>query len=280
MNKSIVILTTLFVSNVVFSQVGINTANPQGIFHVDGAKDNNATASPSVSQQVNDFIVLPSGNVGIGTTTPSQKLEITTGGTNSNPITGFKLTDGNQGVKKVLTSDVNGVGTWADAGIVFFTGTFGNIASHDFDIPFVSSPSYKVVPTAKITLPPGKYYVSLAQLLAYNGTVPLAVDDYIWIRFSLSDSPTSNNFSTDLPQGGSDSGKIVSGYMQGPAIVGSEKYSTVSGVMYITNNSGADKTYYLLAGNATVQGTQSVNKVLGYVGGSYRENTLTAMKIN
>lgn len=53
---------------VVFSQVGINTTSPQGIFHIDGAGDNSST--PTASQVLNDVVVLQNGNVGIGTISP------------------------------------------------------------------------------------------------------------------------------------------------------------------------------------------------------------------
>ncbi|MGB3079964.1 MAG: FISUMP domain-containing protein, partial [Saprospiraceae bacterium] len=42
-------------------------------------------------------------NVGIGTTTPTAKLDV---------IGSIKITDGTQGAGKVLTSDVNGKATW------------------------------------------------------------------------------------------------------------------------------------------------------------------------
>ncbi len=61
------------------SQVGINTTNPQGIFHVDGGKDNPSTGTPNASQQLNDFVITGAGNVGVGTTTPGSKLEINSG---------------------------------------------------------------------------------------------------------------------------------------------------------------------------------------------------------
>ena len=49
------------------------------------------------------IVMAQSGNVGIGTTTPSAKLHVN--GT-------FKITDGSQGDGKVLTSDAAGKGTW------------------------------------------------------------------------------------------------------------------------------------------------------------------------
>ena len=113
MNKNIIISIGLLLSGFSYSQVGINTANPRGIFNIDGGKDNPTTGSAHTkAQQLNDFAVTAAGNVGIGTITPTQKLEIQTGGTVASPVTGFKLVDGNQGVGKVLISDANGVGTW------------------------------------------------------------------------------------------------------------------------------------------------------------------------
>ncbi|UCA61842.1 hypothetical protein KB553_10060 [Chryseobacterium rhizoplanae] len=70
-------MIVLFSVNV-FSQVGIGTSNPQGIFNVDGGKDNAATGTPTALQQSNDFTVTSNGSVGIGTTSPnsSAALEI------------------------------------------------------------------------------------------------------------------------------------------------------------------------------------------------------------
>lgn len=59
-------------------QVGVNTSNPQGAFHIDGAKDNPTLGTPSSGQQLNDFIVTANGNVGAGTTAPNTyaKLDV------------------------------------------------------------------------------------------------------------------------------------------------------------------------------------------------------------
>lgn len=79
MKKNLIILCLVTISSLAYSQVGINTPNPQGILHVDAAKDNPATGAPTVVQQLNDFTVTSSGAVGIGTTTPSEKLEVNGG---------------------------------------------------------------------------------------------------------------------------------------------------------------------------------------------------------
>lgn len=69
--KFLFIMGIFFLYENSYSQVGISTNTPQGTFHVDGAKDNLLSGSPTVSQQANDFIVTSQGNVGIGTTVPN-----------------------------------------------------------------------------------------------------------------------------------------------------------------------------------------------------------------
>lgn len=67
-------------SSLAYSQVGVNTPNPQGAFHIDGAKDNPATGAPDAAQQSNDFTVTPTGRVGIGNVAPTSNLHITNNG--------------------------------------------------------------------------------------------------------------------------------------------------------------------------------------------------------
>ena len=75
MKKNFITLSAILLSVAGFSQVGISTSNPQGALHVDGAKDNASAGAPTRAQQLNDFTVLGNENVGIGTATPSSKLE-------------------------------------------------------------------------------------------------------------------------------------------------------------------------------------------------------------
>lgn len=60
--KKIIFLGTLLSTLTIYSQVGINTLNPQAELHIDGAKDGVNT---------NDFVATSSGNVGVGTISPS-----------------------------------------------------------------------------------------------------------------------------------------------------------------------------------------------------------------
>lgn len=86
-NTSIVLL---FVFSSAFSQIGINTTNPQAQFHIDGAKDNPTTGVANIYQESNDVVVTQQGRLGVGTITPSSKVEI-----NSNEInsSGLKFTN-------------------------------------------------------------------------------------------------------------------------------------------------------------------------------------------
>lgn len=68
--KNRLLFVSMLISALSFAQIGINTSNPQGTFHVDGAKDNPPTGEPSAAQQANDFVITANGNTGIGTTTP------------------------------------------------------------------------------------------------------------------------------------------------------------------------------------------------------------------
>lgn len=77
------LLAGLMNFSITFAQMGINTQNPQGIFNIDGAKDNPLTATPNAAQQANDFVMTSTGNIGVGITAPTSKLEVNGSSTNS-----------------------------------------------------------------------------------------------------------------------------------------------------------------------------------------------------
>ncbi len=64
----------------------------------------------------------PSGNVGIGTTTPGAKLEV---------AGQIKITGGSPGAGKVLTSDASGLASWQTFASLLPAGTNGQTLRHD-----------------------------------------------------------------------------------------------------------------------------------------------------
>jgi len=76
--KKNLLLTGLFItfSLAVKSQVGINTSNPQGIFNIDGLKNNPSTGIPTAIQAKDDLVTTSNGNVGLGLTAPGTTLDV------------------------------------------------------------------------------------------------------------------------------------------------------------------------------------------------------------
>jgi len=107
MQKRIISLLGVFLtSGIIYAQIGINTNNPQASFHVDAAKDNPQSGVPSATQQANDFVVTSVGNVGIGTTNPTDKLDIASGNAR---IRNINSNIGVGGTDRVVVADANGV---------------------------------------------------------------------------------------------------------------------------------------------------------------------------
>ncbi|MDR6369181.1 hypothetical protein J2795_000582 [Chryseobacterium bernardetii] len=68
------LLTTF--SLVAKSQVGINTTNPQGVFNIDGLKNNPTTGVPTAVQAADDLVMTSNGNLGLGLTAPGTTLDV------------------------------------------------------------------------------------------------------------------------------------------------------------------------------------------------------------
>ncbi|QYN49195.1 hypothetical protein GYM73_06090 [Apibacter sp. ESL0432] len=103
MKTKFIFLGMLLVPILSFSQIGVNTNNPQGTFHVDGMKDNAEIGAPTPFQGANDFIVTSDGNVGVGTAYPdaSSILELNVEGLSSGSKKGFL------GPRVSLTSNID-----------------------------------------------------------------------------------------------------------------------------------------------------------------------------
>lgn len=112
MNKKILLLMGVFCTGVIYAQVGINTENPLGTFHIDPQKN---TTSTTVGVN-DDILITNTGNVGIGTATPPNKLSVISTGAD----TGLYLPNGASS-GKVLTSDYQGNGIWVSGAVQYQT---------------------------------------------------------------------------------------------------------------------------------------------------------------
>ncbi|NDW09431.1 hypothetical protein [Dysgonomonas sp. 520] len=115
------------------AQVGINTENPQGIFHIDGKRNTNGNTNVS-----DDVVVDTEGRVGIGTNVPTNKLSIHTTGAN----TGLYLPNG-AASGKVLTSDTQGNGVWVSGAVQYQTKVVGVGGAYNFNglVPYPATDS-------------------------------------------------------------------------------------------------------------------------------------------
>ncbi|WP_209389803.1 hypothetical protein [Chryseobacterium sp. RR2-3-20] len=298
MKKNIILFAALFISTAAFSQVGINTSTPEGVFHIDSKKNNNNIASTSTT--VADDVVVSNtsgkeGNVGLGTKDPSVKLEIQTGGTSSSVIPGFKLVDGNQNSGYVLTSDTNGVGTWKPSSLKMYVGGFPDSQGAG-NMPFAISHPWANT-KGFITLPPGKYRIDLTILLKgiNYSTFDLPATDYCFYRFSLTEStvaaPTAltGDFYRVSTSGAITYGnsQYVSTTFYGPKVYNSiadrtDKYAIAQGSFFIENRTTGNKTYYVVAGysKATTDYNTSTQFYFDRVGASnWSENTIMAFPL-
>jgi hypothetical protein len=213
-----------------------------------------AGVNPTTSNEL--MRIKGNGNVGIGSTNPSEKLEI------SGKI---KIVDGSQGVGRVLTSDANGVGTWvtntAITPAVF--GSFGAGVALDNTGNFYT--------TANITLPPGKWIVNATYLMTPNFLTPLSAGQGVWVRTYFTDGAAIATGTTNIIAGSS---SLISGSLNFPSL-----YGTVNGQVMINNNTGGNKTYYVWASMELMGTTSSIFKLDSF-NGIWGENQLTAIPMN
>ncbi|MEK6510100.1 hypothetical protein [Myroides sp. C4067] len=111
MKKRILLNTIILFTLTIYGQVGINTPNPLGIFHIDGKKDNPLIGTPNTITQQNDVIITENGDLAIGIIIPTNKLTINNEGKTD---TGIQLSTG-ASHGNILISDQEGNATWAAA---------------------------------------------------------------------------------------------------------------------------------------------------------------------
>ncbi|SHE54695.1 hypothetical protein [Dysgonomonas macrotermitis] len=204
-NKIYLIITALLFTGVIEAQIGIQTDNPLGIFHVDPKRDTNAAGT---SGTADDVVVTSSGQVGIGTVTPTAKLDIR--GT-------FRLRDGNQAEGKMLVSDVSGNAQWGDR------------------------PRIEVIEVDNVNgILSGKTFTTTA---SYSG-VSITIPEGTWqVMFQVTCTSTSNNMFWDLCE--SSTTYSLTDVANRRAVSSGRSPISVTGVYFVYNTSKTPKTYYI-----------------------------------
>ncbi|WP_419487959.1 hypothetical protein [Chryseobacterium bernardetii] len=273
--KKLTIVLFMGITHLGFAQIGVNTPNPQAVFHMDGKKNNEISGPVSQANQTDDVVMTSGGYIGIGNNNPATSLDIKTTGTLATPVSGIKIADGAQNENYVLTSDANGNGLWKPVRLTVLRGVNG--AGIDFPFVFTNDARYT---GSYIDLPPGKWLVTVQQLIIPAGAV-LNSDQWMWLRTSFSDDPNIvpgdiGTFSADLTEAPT----LVSGLIQGPTAPGLTRFSLMQGSLVINNSSGAVKRYKYIAGMNVVGGAQTAGTYFQGFGGNWGENIMYAVPTN
>lgn len=273
--KKLTIVLFMGITHLAFAQVGVNTPNPQAMFHLDGKKNNENSGPVSPANQADDVVMTSNGYIGIGNNNPVTNLDIKTTGTSATPVPGIKIADGAQNENYVLTSDADGNGQWKPAKLTVIRGVNGA----GINISFMETATTSKYTGSYIDLPPGKWLVTVQQLIIPTGAA-LTSDQWMWLRTSFSDDPNVAPgdiapYSTDLS-----SPSIVSGLIQGPTSA-KTRFSMLQGSLVINNSSGTVKRYKYIAGNNEVEGAQTSATYFDRFGsGLFGENVIYAVPTN
>lgn len=249
------------------AQVGINTTNPQASLDILSKGSTGTTKAMRINNSSNTEIVTVTdeGRVGIGTSAPQHTLH-------SIGTLRFEGVNTGQASGMVLTSNDNlGTATWQRAASNVVTGTLGG----GYNLPFAQTSTMSYTGSF-ITLPPGKWMLTISLLLIPSGTIPAT--EWMFVRSTFSDQNL-----TTIGQVGTQSADVIrptlmSFQITGP-FTGGQKYNVATGTIQINNTSGTTKTYrYIVGGtqaSSTIAGAQ-----LSAVGGSWSENAIYAIATN
>lgn len=217
---------SLFIFGVLLSmglskaQVGINTQNPQGVFHIDG--NGNTSGSINISD---DVIVTSDGNIGVGTNSPTTKLDIFS----STAAGGLRLVDGTEGNGKVLLSNTSGNASWGNLS----PGATSGVRTTT-NITLSASPTY-IYMGMNVVAPPGRSQI-------YAGGMVIGANGLGYVTTRLSTSMSS---------------MTLSGVSHSPGLAGFGVNTgrTVGQVVFFVNNTtSSSQSLYLwgtLGGAAT-----------------------------
>ena len=275
--KKIILIATIAISAYSYSQVGVNTTNPQQVFHVDGKKDNPSTGAPSIGQQLDDVVVDSKGSLGIGVTQPTRRIDI-----KSETPGAIKIVDGTQGLDKIFMSDANGVGTWRAPqsfkdvviGQFYRSANGSEIAVYSDD-----SGGYKYL-NANIKLTKGKWIVNAGTTLKTRVTAEYIV----WVHMYLSSTTTGISQTGFKHLGSAGNNVSYAGILQGykdTHIDGADNDNFISGSSLIEVTDDEVVINLMIENLARTNVADGQNTGLKYYTTSgYWENYLYAIPVN
>ncbi|MCX6317750.1 MAG: hypothetical protein NTW29_10690 [Bacteroidetes bacterium] len=227
-------------------------ANPSTIeFRVDG--DNDLTTGAGLNGIIAMHIASGKGNVGIGTTVPTQNLDI-----NGSIRLRDQLFDAanNSGVNGQVLIKTGGVALWESIPSVSPSIT-GTICSSSYNFPIATavtlgaSNNFNYTGTS-ITVPTGKWVITDSFLLGFGATLP--AETSCWEHFTISHLPpvaapgvfqTFPGITTDVI-----GSPLISGVVVSPSTFG-----LANGQIIVNSTSGGTRTYYLRTSLPTLGGT-------------------------
>ena len=205
MKKNIIIIIIgCIISQLGMAQIGVNTDNPKTLLHIDGrssaATTNPATGAVSALQASDDVVVTSDGRIGIGTLTPSAKIDIL-----SSTPGALRIIDGSERSFRMLVSDNNGVLSWTSAMGTWFASMNGKFPLiyettyimkpiKGYSESVISSPTEGAVnvSTGEITVPyKGYYRVTIG---GHWGTNRTGANVYVIIPYVYINGAPSANF--------------------------------------------------------------------------------------
>ncbi|WP_326983270.1 hypothetical protein VUJ46_01615 [Chryseobacterium sp. MYb264] len=151
-----------------FAQIGVNTGNPRQEFHIDAGRDNPVLGNPSVNQASNDFVVTATGNTGIGTVSPTAKLELNSGTVNSSGLK-FSNLSSSSPVSSGATLGIDDTGNVVTVQGSSFSPAFGRVVLSGANILIpAGTANYNLI---EFTLPSaGTYLITFSTRAQVNNT--------------------------------------------------------------------------------------------------------------
>ncbi len=162
------------------AQVGINTKSPQGVLHIDGKGDTSGSSNIS-----DDILVNSTGNMGLGTLTPTAKIDAV----GSSTLAPLRITDGRQATNYILVSDDLGNASWMenpDPGGVIYSITGSTIT--------YTLGTYALVKAMPVTVT-GNYLLSIRW---WGYATAVSANNYVCgVFYATTSATTSNSWTAD-----------------------------------------------------------------------------------